>query len=146
MCFIHPAYLYFVLFKITKPRTRKIITEIEQKVLMWNGVRARDHRMGAREFLYDNKPIGHIHWNGDLDIVFGKRITEKLLRRKSIQRHRFVPDVAITYKIKDDGDVLFALTLLRYSYLTHKALRSDREPPALRSNASGDLLSDATDL
>jgi hypothetical protein len=114
---VHPAYLYFLPFKIMKPHIQKMIAEIEAKVLTWNGVRSGDHRMGAREFLYGKKEIGHIHWNGDLDIVFGKQITEKLLKRKSVQKHAYVPDVAITFKIKSDDDILFALSLLRYSYL-----------------------------
>jgi hypothetical protein len=117
MNIVHPAYLYFLPFRIVKPRVQKRIAEIEAKVLTWNGVRSGNHRMGAREFLFDNKEIGHIHWNGDLDIVFGKQITERLLERKSVQKHTFVPDVAITFKIRGDGDILFAMALLRYSYL-----------------------------
>jgi hypothetical protein len=117
MNIVHPAYLYFLPFKITRPHIQKIIADIEAKVLTWRGVRSGEHRMGAREFLYGNKEIGHIHWNGDLDIVFGKQITEKLLKRRRVRNHTYVPGVAITFKIAGDGDILFALSLLRYSYL-----------------------------
>jgi hypothetical protein len=114
---VHPAYLYFLPFKITRPHIQKIIAEIEAKVLTWNSVRSGEHKMGAREFLYGKKEIGHIHWNGDLDIVFGKQITGRLLKRERVQKHAYVPDVAITFKIKGDSDIPFALSLLRYSRL-----------------------------
>ena len=117
---IHPAYFYFLPFKVTKPHVQKIITEIETKVLTWSGMCSGDHSMGAREFSYGKKEIGHIHWNGDLDIVFGKRITERLLKRTEVQKHAYVPDVAITFKITGDDDIPFALALLRYSYLLKK--------------------------
>ena len=117
MNFPHPAYFYFLPFKITKPRIQKIIARIEREVTNWNGVVPGNHAMGAREFLFDAKEIGHIHWNGDLDIVFGRQVTEELLRKEHVQRHKYVTDIAITYKIVSDGDILFALSLLRLSYL-----------------------------
>jgi hypothetical protein len=109
-------------FRITKPGVQKIIAEIEATVLAWKGVRSANHRMGAREFLVGHKEIGHIHWNGDLDIVFGEQITQRLLKRKGVLKHTFVPDIAITFKITGDGDVLFAMALLRYSYLLKRKM------------------------
>jgi hypothetical protein len=118
---VHPAYFYFLPFKVTRPHIQKIIAVIEAKVLTWNGIRSGDHRMGAREFLFGHREIGHIHWNGDLDIVFGKQITESILKRKPLQRHAYLPGVAITLKIRSDNDISFAVSLLRYAYLLKKA-------------------------
>jgi hypothetical protein len=120
MNMVHPAYFCFLPFKVTRPHIQKIIAVIEAKVLTWNDIQSGDHRMGGRKFLFGHREIGHIHWNGNLDIVFGKQITERILKRQRLQRHAYLPGVAITLKIRSDNDILFALSLLRYAYRLKK--------------------------
>ncbi len=53
---------------------QKIITQIESIILSWDDVTTGTHDMGGREFLFRKEEIGHMHWNGDLDILFGKQL------------------------------------------------------------------------
>lgn len=98
---------------------QKLITEIETQVTVWNNVTTGKHVFGGKEFLFQGKEIGHIHQNGDLDILFGKSITAALLRQQVVQQHQYMPHSAITYRILQESDIPFAVFLLRFSYLLH---------------------------
>ena len=99
---------------------QSLITQIEHIILPWDGVTVESHNMGGKEFLYRKKEIGHIHWNGDLDILFGKPLTSELLKRNLVQQHKYVPGAAVTYPVLLDEDIPFAISLLRLSYLLHE--------------------------
>jgi hypothetical protein len=94
-----------------------LITKVAKTVKTWNGVTTGIHRMGAKEFLIQKKEFGHIHWNGDLDILFGKPLTVELVKLNLVQRHKFVPEIAITYPLTGPDSIFLAITLLRFSYL-----------------------------
>ena len=96
-----------------------VITEIENVILRWNDTRIEDGDFGARAFLYRGNEFGHIHKDGDLDIVFGKQLTAELLRKKLVQKHLYVPDVGVTYEVSSEEKIPFAVSLLRFSYLIH---------------------------
>lgn len=113
----HPVYYYQSIFRLTKPRVQGWIDEIERIVLKWPGVTSEIHAMGGIGFRFHRNEIGHIHWNGDVDIVFGRELTEKLLRSGKVQHHRFVPSAAVTFSLKGEEDIGFAVTLLRFSQL-----------------------------
>jgi len=113
----HPSYYYQSIFRLTKPRVQEWIDEIERIVLKWPGVTSEIHAMGGMGFRFHRNEIGHIHWNGDLDIVFGRELTEKLLQSGKVQHHRFVPSAAVTFSLNGEGDIDFAITLLRFSQL-----------------------------
>ena len=114
---LHPYFFYQLKFIMTKANTQKLITQVKEKVLLWDEVSTGIHTMGGVEFLFREKEIGHIHWNGDLDIKFGKRLTEELLIQSIVQQHKFVPSVAITYPLLSNENIPFAFLLLRLSYL-----------------------------
>lgn len=113
----HPAYFYNLYFKTTKPRLQELISRLKHDILKWNGITSGVHPMGGVAFKLDRKEIGHIHWNGNLDIMFGKTLTEKLLKIEGIQQHRFVPEVAVTFPVSQPEDLIFADALLRFSYI-----------------------------
>ncbi len=96
---------------------QKLITEIENNTLLWDDVTVGIHNMGGKEFLFRKKEIGHIHWNGDLDILFGKQLTNELLKLNLVQQHKYVPSEAITYPVLREQNIPFAVSLLRFSYL-----------------------------
>jgi hypothetical protein len=113
----HPAYFYNLAFRVIMPNTQKWIAEIEQSVLTWHGVSAEIHPMGGVAFLFQRKEIGHVHWNGDLDIVFGEKLTKELLKTGKVEKHKFVPSSAVTFPLKSKMSIDFAVRLLHLSYL-----------------------------
>jgi len=114
---MHPAFFYHLLFRITRPAIQKLIGRIEDQVTTWHGLGSFPHPMGGKAFFFHETEIGHIHWNGNLDIVFGRQLTSELLTLDRIQRHRFVPERAITFPVLKEEDIFFATSLLRFSYL-----------------------------
>lgn len=104
---------------MSNPEMQKIIGEIERIILQWDETSAGAGDFGARAFLVQQKEFGHIHRNGDLDIVFGKTITKALLEKRLVKMHSYVPEVGITYTVSSEEDVPFSVSLLRFSYLIH---------------------------
>ncbi|MBA4053888.1 MAG: hypothetical protein C0490_04175 [Marivirga sp.] len=113
----HPFFFYQLLFKIGKPHIQRMIQDVEHIVLSWIEVTCRVHRMGGKEFLLNGREFGHIHWNGDLDIMMGKKRTAELVKLNFIRPHAFVPAAAITFSLQDATQIPFAVSLLRLSYL-----------------------------
>ena len=68
-------------------------------------------------FLFRHKEFGHIHNNGTLDIIFSENIAAQLLQKNIVQRHSYVPKVGVTYIVSSEDKILFALSLLQFSYL-----------------------------
>jgi hypothetical protein len=97
----------------------KFTTEIENLVSQWSGTTVGNGNFGSRTFLFQSKEFGHIHKNGDLDIVFGKKITGELRQRNLVQKHLYTPETAITYPVSNEEKIPFALGLLKFSYLIH---------------------------
>ena len=87
------------------------------------GVNTGLHERGGREFVWNTTEIGHIHWNGDLDILFTKNIRVALVQEGITQVHKWVPESGwTTFRIQNTGDTTMAENLLRLSYL-HKRMR-----------------------
>lgn len=121
-----------------KPNIRSLIAQLEQIALLWNDVTVGVHAMGGKEFLYRSKEIGHIHWNGDLDILFGKPLTAELLKHNLVKQHQYVPAAAITFPVLREEDLPFAASLLRFSYLIH-AKKATADNEQLTSEVNGEL-------
>jgi len=113
----HPAFFYHLLFRITRPVVQKWIGQIEDQVMTWHGLGSFPHPMGGKAFFFQQTEIGHIHWNGNLDIVVGHPLTSELLTLDGIQPHRFVPGRAITFPVRKAENIFLAISLLRFSYL-----------------------------
>ena len=131
MKFLHPYFFCQLWFKLSRPSTQRLIAKIANAVKTWEGVTTGIHRMGAKGFLIQKSEFGHIHWNGDLDILFGKRLTAELLKLNLVQRHKFVPEIAVTYSLNDRDAIPFAVLLLRFSYLLQLKKRSADNPTAI---------------
>lgn len=87
------------------------------------GVNTELHERGGREFVWNTTEIGHIHWNGDLDILFTKNIRVALVQAGITHVHKWVPESGwTTFRIQNTSDRTMAENLLRLSYL-HKRIR-----------------------
>lgn len=108
--------------------TRELIQQIEIAITAEEGVIAMPHpRFGGRQFDWNEKEIGHIHWNGDLDILFKKEIHDVLIEEAQAFEHKWVPGAGwITFPVLKEDDIKHALTLLQFSYY-QKRKRAERE-------------------
>jgi len=83
-----------------------LISEIESYVLSLPYTKVSNHQMGGREFWVKGKEIGHIHRNGDLDILFTKAIRNKLLSHNLIEIHKWIPNSGwTTFTVKSESDI-----------------------------------------
>jgi hypothetical protein len=84
--------------------------------------------MGGREFLLNGKEVGHVHYNGVLDILFNKKIRDELLKDNLVQEHKWIPNSGwTTFYSNDESDLSKAEELVRLSLAFHikrKSLRS----------------------
>lgn len=103
-----------------KTDTQKLIIKIENEVLSWDETTMGINTFGGIDFMFRKKEIGHIHWNSDLDILFGKQLTAELLKHNLVQEHKYVPIAAITYPVLSKVNIPFAISLLRFSYLIQR--------------------------
>jgi hypothetical protein len=97
---------------------RDLIQQIEDAVTQLEGVTAVPHpRFGGRQFEWMGKEIGHIHWYGDLDILFKKDIHDAMIKEGAAKEHKWVPGSGwVTFAVKTEEDVAHALALLQFSY------------------------------
>jgi|GEM_PF-3848675 len=95
----------------------KLMVQLQDIILLWDGTSLGNGEFGAKTFLHHGEEFGHIHQNGDIDIIFGQQLTAELLRRRLIQKHRYVPLIGITYPLTNEQQLSFAVSLLRFSYL-----------------------------
>lgn len=72
-------------------------------------------------FLAFNKEIGHIHWNGELDILFNRKVKAFLLERNWVEEYKWVSKSGWTTLLLVNANFLnHGLKLLRISYLQKK--------------------------
>jgi len=112
----HPAFLLNLPFLIAMPNTQKLIKEIKTEVLKWDNTSAGVHKMGGIGFYYNEREFAHIHWNGDLDIIFGSKLTSELLKNNHAQFHKYVPTIAVTFKLKNISETPSAIFLLSLTW------------------------------
>lgn len=127
MKFSKVIFVYHFLFKIANPHIQKLVQELERIALSWTGVSSGIHTMGGKAFMLYGKEIGHIHWNGDLDILLGRQLTAKLVGLHLAQAHNIVSEVAITFSLQSTEHLPTAVSLLRFSYLRILAKLADTD-------------------
>ena len=137
----NPVFFYQLFFYITRPKTRRLIKRLEDHARSWPYLSIKTHALGGREFDLNGDEVAHVHWNGDLNILFKKELVHELLRQNLAGRHRFVPGHAVTYTIKDGSGLDAAVDLLRLSYLIHvrMAVKSDPELKAVNDRQLSEL-------
>ena len=100
-----------------------LIDSMERSLSMLDEVSTGQHERGGREFVWKTTEIGHIHWNGSLDILFTKNIRGALVQEGITHVHKWIPQSGwTTFRVQSSNDVAMAENLLRLSYF-HKRVR-----------------------
>ncbi len=97
---------------------RDKVNQIRQAVSAWAGVSVQPHRFGGLEFNLGAVEVGHVHWNGMVDIPFNSKIRQQLVTEGRAEPHHLYPETGwITFYIHTDADVEQAIWLFHLSYL-----------------------------
>jgi len=115
------AIFYDSLIKLwilfTNPQMLNWIDAIEDEVLQLQGTDIQLHKYGGTQFNYCDKELAHLHSNGLLDILFSQQLKKELLIQGRIQNHHvFMNSGWISFYIKNESDVAYAIELLRRAY------------------------------
>ncbi|MES2590950.1 MAG: luciferase family protein [Bacteroidota bacterium] len=111
-------WLIKIKIRLSGKKTLDYIDQIERKVLTWQQTTASSHKSGGVQFNVDGKEIGHIHSNGLLDVFLKLNVAEQLIREGRVTEHRTIKNSGwLSFQIKTEQDILFAIELLEYSYL-----------------------------
>jgi hypothetical protein len=101
---------------------------LEQSVSDLENVTTAVHKMGGKEFLWNGVEIGHVHWDGDLDILFTKKIRDVLVENGIVQIHKWVPDSGwTTFAVNDEQALETAKNLLLLSYYQKRKRKSESD-------------------
>jgi hypothetical protein len=104
------------------------LKKLEEQVSMWPGISIHPHRFGGREFCLGSAEVGHMHYDGAVEIPFPRTFRDALLDEGLAQVHRWVADSGwVTFSVRGDQDTEHALWLLRLSYLRY-ALKAVPDP------------------
>ncbi|OOQ58922.1 hypothetical protein BC343_08600 [Mucilaginibacter pedocola] len=95
---------------------------IEAEVEKWTGITTSIHKYGGLQFNLGRRELGHIHSNGLLDMLLSRKIKQQLMEEDGrVQHHHsFKNSGWISFYIKDEADMDFAISLLRMAYEHHK--------------------------
>lgn len=111
-------WLIKIQVRLSGKKTLDYIDQIEQKVLTWQQTTSHLHKSGGVQFNVDGKEIGHIHSNGLLDVLLNLKVKEQLVREGRVTEHRTIKNSGwLSFQVKTEQDILFAIELLEYSYL-----------------------------
>lgn len=107
--------------------------QIEQTVTSWEGMSAKAHRFGGREFNLGTREVGHIHGDYMVDIPFPIKVREELVAAGKAELHHLLPDSGwVSYYIRKEEDVHGAIELFERSYhiaLGQKARKGNKSAP-----------------
>lgn len=97
---------------------REKINRLQAVVTSWPGVSATPHRFGGIEFTLGSVEVGHVHFNGMVDIPFNSKIRTQLIAEGRAEVHHLLKDTGwISFYIHSEADVEQAIWLFRLSYL-----------------------------
>ncbi|MEJ5053888.1 luciferase domain-containing protein [Sphingobacterium sp. MYb382] len=102
---------------VANPQMLNWIDAIEDEVLQFPGTDIQLHKYGGTQFNYCDKEFAHLHSNGLLDILFSQKLKKELLREGRIQDHHVFENSGwISFYVKNECDVAYAIELLRRAY------------------------------
>ena len=102
-----------------------LISSVERSISSLDEINAGEHERGGREFVWNKTEIGHVHWNGDLDILFSKNVRTALIQAGITQTHKWIPQSGwTTFRIQQENDITMANNLLRLSYFYKRTRKS----------------------
>ncbi|MGE7888441.1 luciferase family protein [Bacillus cereus] len=90
---------------------------IRNEVLSWAGVSEKPHRFGGIETNYGKKELGHLHGDKLVDLPLSKLKRDELVSQGLVKAHHVLPESGwISYYIKSEADIPFAIELFRMQY------------------------------
>ncbi|MDR2992223.1 MAG: DUF5519 family protein [Bacillus cereus] len=90
---------------------------IRNEVLSWAGVSEKPHRFGGIEINYGKKELGHLHGDKLVDLPLSKLKRDELVSQGLVKAHHVLPESGwISYYIKSEADIPFAIELFRMQY------------------------------
>ncbi|MGR5997976.1 luciferase domain-containing protein [Bacillus cereus] len=90
---------------------------IRNEVLSWAGVSEKPHRFGGIEINYGKKELGHLHGDKLVDLPFPKLKRDELVKQGLVKPHHVLPESGwISYYLKSEEDITFAIELFRMQY------------------------------
>ena len=102
----------------------ELASRVVAAVRDWEGIDVGSHRFGGEEFRWARVEIGHIHYQGFVDIPFSSKIRDQLLASGLAKQHHVLPETGwVTLPLKTEDDVKRALELLRLSLDLKRARR-----------------------
>ncbi len=114
--FVFDSFLKLYLF-ITNKQVLDLIDELEDEIMLWNGVHSHFHKYGGLQFDFQKSEIGHIHGNGLIDILIDRKTAKELIvNGKAMEHHTIKNSGWISFYIKSRQDFTNAIYLFRLSY------------------------------
>jgi hypothetical protein len=93
------------------------VREIVYAVAAWPEVRITPSRTGLC-FTLGNVTLGHMRWNGRIDLPFGPNVLRPMLAEWMVDRDPDQPDSErAVFDVQSMADVDHAIWLLRFAYL-----------------------------
>jgi hypothetical protein len=90
---------------------------IEETITRWEGVTAKPHRFGGREFNLGTREVGHIHGDYIVDIPFPVKVRKELVAAGKAEAHHLLPESGwVSYYIRKEEDIQGAVELFERSY------------------------------
>ena len=107
-------FFWFVNYYLL-PHPREAFKKIDSVISLLPNIKKGQHLYGSIEWRYKNKPIGHIHGNRIVDILFPKEIQANLLLDNRVTQNKYVK-YGVSLYLKTNEDIDFAIELLTQSY------------------------------
>lgn len=102
---------------VSKSELLDWLDEVEAEVLKWEGASISMHKYGGMQFNCYGKEIGHLHSNGLLDVLFSRKVKDRLLTDGRIEPHHVFENSGwISFYIESFDDKKYAQNLLFISY------------------------------
>ena len=112
--FIH--HFFWTVNYYALPHPRNAYKIIDYAVSSFSGITKNRHIYGSLEWRYKNRPIGHIHGNRVVDILFPKeKQSYLLLFDDRIIQNKYAKN-GISLYLKTNQDIELAIELLSQSY------------------------------
>ena len=112
---------------VSHPALLNWIDEIEAEVLKWPDVTATTHKYGGLQLNYGRYELGHIHSNGVVDMLLGRKLKKLLMisDTRIKDHHTFRNSGWISFYMRWEGDKEAVLKLFKIAYDTHLKQMAD---------------------
>ena len=96
----------------------KEVWQVVQAIRSWQGVAIETDGAGL-SFMASGATLGHLHWNGRLDLPFGAELGDRLVAEEMASRDPDQPGTGrVVFDVRRSADVDRAVWLLRLAYLS----------------------------